>query len=312
MKKAVVALGGNALRRKGEPFTIEHQYKNVKKVIKPVVQLIEKGFKIAITHGNGPQVGVEFFRNLYTRDKFPPYPLDALNAETQGWIGYIIARAIREQLYEDRIDRDVVAIVTQVIVDKNDPAFSNPTKPIGDFFSKEEAMELMKKYGWKMVEDAGRGYRVVVPSPLPIGTVEGKIIKKLVDEGSIVIASGGGGIPVVRENHGKFRGVEAVIDKDRASSVLAREIGASLLMILTEVDYVYLNFGKPNEKPLERITLEQIERFYSEGHFPPGSMGPKIEAAIDFLKNGGEEVIITSIEKAHDALYNGMGTHIVV
>jgi len=309
MEKIIIALGGNALRRKGEPFTIEHQYNNAAKVIKPVVSLAEEGYKICITHGNGPQVGVEFFRNIIARDKFPPYTLDALNAETQGWIGYVIARAIRKQLHEDRVEKDVVAIVTQVVVDKNDEAFKNPTKPIGDFFTREEAEELMRQFGWVMKEDAGRGWRVVVPSPKPLRTVEANIIKKLVDEGVIVIAEGGGGIPVVEEN-GVLVGVEAVIDKDRASALLGKEIGASLFMILTEVDYVYVDFGKPTQKPLTHVTVDELRRYYKEGQFPEGSMGPKIEAAFDFLENGGREVIITSIERAHDALYNGFGTHI--
>jgi len=309
MEKIIIALGGNALRRKGEPFTIEHQYMNASKVIKPVVALAEEGYKICITHGNGPQVGVEFFRNIYSRHKFPPYPLDALNAETQGWIGYVISRAVRKQLREDKIDKEVVALVTQVVVDKDDPAFKNPTKPIGDFFTKEEAEELMKNFGWIMKEDAGRGYRVVVPSPKPLRTVEAPIISKLVDEGVIVIASGGGGIPVVEED-GVLKGVEAVIDKDRASALLGREIKADLFMILTEVDYVYVNFGKPDARPLKEVRVSELKKYYEEGQFPEGSMGPKIEAAFDFLENGGSKVIITSIERAHDALYNGFGTHI--
>lgn len=310
MEKIIIALGGNALRKRGEPFTIEHQFKNASKVIRPVVSLAEEGYKICITHGNGPQVGVEFFRNIYSRDKFPPYPLDALNAETQGWIGYIISRAVRQQLYEDQVERDVVAIVTQVVVDKDDPAFRNPTKPIGDFFTKEEADDLMHRFNWVMREDAGRGYRVVVPSPKPRRTVEAHIIEKLVDEGVIVVASGGGGIPVIEEN-GTLKGVEAVIDKDRASALLGKEIEADLFMILTEVDYVYVNFGKQDQKALHNIRVGELRKYYEEGQFPDGSMGPKIEAAFDFLENGGREVIITSIEKAHDALYEGYGTHIV-
>ncbi|MDD5572947.1 MAG: carbamate kinase [Candidatus Hydrothermia bacterium] len=310
MEKVIIALGGNALRRKGEPFTFEHQYNNASKVIRPVVSLAEDGYRICITHGNGPQVGVEFFRNIYSRDKFPPYPLDALNAETQGWIGYIISRAVRKQLYEDQVKRDVVALITQVVVDKHDPAFQNPTKPIGEFFTKEEAEDLMRRFKWVMKEDAGRGYRVVVPSPRPKRTVEAHIIEKLVDEGNIVVASGGGGIPVIEEN-GALKGVEAVIDKDRASALLGKEIGADLFMILTEVDFVYVNFGKKDQKALQKIKVDELKKFYEDGQFPEGSMGPKIEAAFDFLKNGGREVIITSIERAHDALYEGFGTHIV-
>ena len=308
--KAVVALGGNALLQKGEPMDIEHQYKNALRSVRAIASLVADGYKIAVTHGNGPQVGVTFFRNVYTSDKYPPYPLDALNAETQGWIGYLLCRAMRNVFGEIGLKNRAVAVVTQVLVDANDPAFQNPSKPIGNFFTKEEAEELMAKYGWKMIDDAGRGWRVVVPSPWPIKIVEGDIVRELVDEGTIVVAAGGGGIPVVEEN-GKLKGVEAVIDKDRASAVLAKEIGAELLIILTQIDVVYLNFGKPNAEPISRMTVSEAKEYLGEGHFAAGSMGPKVEAAIRFIEDGGKKVIITSLELAHEALEGKAGTVII-
>ena len=308
--KAVVALGGNALLQKGEPMDIQHQYKNALRSVKAIASLVADGYKIAVTHGNGPQVGVTFFRNVYTADKYPPYPLDALNAETQGWIGYLLCRAMRNTFGEMGLTNRAVALVTQVLVDKDDPAFQNPSKPIGNFFTREEAEELMKRYGWKMIDDAGRGWRLVVPSPWPKKIIEGDIVRKLVEEGTVVVAAGGGGIPVIEED-GELKGVEAVIDKDRASAVLAREIGAELLLILTQIDTVYLNFGKPDARPVRRMTVEEARRYLEEGHFAPGSMGPKIEAAVKFLEDGGKKVIITSLELAHEALEGRAGTEII-
>ncbi len=308
--KAVVALGGNALLQKGEPMDIEHQFKNALRSVRTIATLVADGYRIAVTHGNGPQVGVTFFRNVYTSTQYPPYPLDALNAETQGWIGYLLCRAMRNTFQEMGLTNRSVALVTQVLVDKDDPAFENPSKPIGNFFTKEEAEKLMAKYGWKMIDDAGRGWRVVVPSPWPKKIIEGDIVRELVDEGTVVVAAGGGGIPVIYEN-GQLKGVEAVIDKDRASAVLAREIGAELLIILTQIDTVYLNFGKPDARPISKMTVSEAERYLAEGHFAPGSMGPKIEAAVRFIKDGGQKVIITSLELAHEALEGKAGTQII-
>ncbi len=310
-RKVVIALGGNALRSKGETFTIEHQYNRAKRSLVPIVELIREGYRIVITHGNGPQVGVEFFRNILARDKYPPYPLDVLNAETQGWMGYIISLAITNRMAELNMRRHVTTVVTRVIVDKNDPAFRNPTKPIGNFFTESEMLELKKKFPSLVFKnDANRGYRVVVPSPKPLEVLEAGEIKKLVDDGEIVIAAGGGGIPIIKEDGG-FRGVEAVIDKDLASAVLARNIGAEKLVILTEVPYVYLDFGKPTQRELREVHLDEIKRHYAEGQFPPGSMGPKVEAAIEFLENGGDEVIITSLDLSLEAIHGKGGTRIV-
>lgn len=307
MKNAVIALGGNALLKKGEPKTFENQAKNVELTFEKLIDLFKDGLNVVITHGNGPQVGIEVLRNLCLKDKFPPFPLDALNANTEGWIGYIIARTLRNYFKRHNIKREVVAIVTQVIVDKDDPGFKDPTKPVGDFMTEEEAKEVARKYNWIVKEDAGRGYRRVVPSPIPKRTIEAPVIKKLYEEGTVVIATGGGGVPVIEED-GIIKGAQAVIDKDRASALLALEIGAEALIILTQVSYAYINFGKPNQKELKEVSLAEIKKYYNEGHFAKGSMGPKIEAAITFLENGGKEVIITSIEKAEEALEKRAGT----
>ncbi len=305
----VIALGGNALRKKGEDFSVETQYRNVLRSMQNLRPLFTPDRRIAITHGNGPQVGVEFHRNILARDWYPPYPLDVLNADTQGWIGYLIVNALHQVFLEHGIRRQATAVVTRVEVDPEDPAFQNPTKPIGDFYSEEEARRLQEVLGLPMREDAGRGWRAVVPSPWPRHVVEAPVIQELVQKGVVTVAVGGGGIPVVRRDHG-YQGVPAVIDKDRASAVLALEIGARRLIILTEVDRVYLNFGTPQAQPLEHLTLREAEQYLAEGHFPPGNMGPKIEAAIHFLRNGGREVIITSIERAHQALQGLAGTHL--
>ncbi len=305
----VIALGGNALRKKGEDFSVETQYRNVLRSMQNLRPLFTPERRIAITHGNGPQVGVEFHRNILARDWYPPYSLDVLNADTQGWIGYLIVNALHQVFLEHGIRRQATAVVTRVEVDPEDPAFQNPTKPIGDFYSEEEARRLQEVLGLPMREDAGRGWRAVVPSPWPRHVVEAPVIQELVQKGVVTVAVGGGGIPVVRRDHG-YQGVPAVIDKDRASAVLALEIGARRLIILTEVDRVYLNFGTPQAQPLEHLTLREAEQYLAEGHFPPGNMGPKIEAAIHFLRHGGQEVIITSIERAHQALQGLAGTHL--
>ncbi len=308
LETLVIALGGNALRKKGEDFSVETQYRNVLRSMQNLLPLFTPERRIAITHGNGPQVGVEFHRNILARDWYPPYPLDVLNANTEGWIGYLIVNALHQVFQEHGIQREALAVVTRVEVDPDDPAFQNPTKPIGDFYTEEEARKLQEVLGLPVREDAGRGWRAVVPSPWPRHVVEAPVIRGLVEQGVVTVAVGGGGIPVVRRDHG-YQGVAAVIDKDRASAVLALEIGARRLIILTEVDEVYLHFGTPQARPLHHLTVAEAERYLREGHFPPGNMGPKVEAALHFLKNGGKEVIITSIERAHEALQGRAGTH---
>jgi carbamate kinase len=309
-KTAVVALGGNAITREGEKDTISRQFANTKESLAGIVGLIRDGYNLAITHGNGPQVGNAILRVELAKDNATYLPLQICVADTEGGIGYMIEQCLQNRLREEGINRDVVTIVTQVVVDKNDPSIKNPTKFIGQFYSKEEAKSFAKKSGWVVKEDSKRGWRRVVASPVPLEIVEKKTVKKLVDIGTIAIAAGGGGVPVYREN-GELKGLDAVIDKDRASAVLAHDIGAELLLILTGVEKVALNFGTLLQRDLDKVTLKDLKEYLVEGHFPPGSMGPKIEAAIQFLESGGKEVIITSIEKAHESVKKKAGTRIV-
>ncbi len=307
--RAVVALGGNALRKKGEPFDLETHEKNARIAAESLREFLLDN-EVVITHGNGPQVGEEFFRNVFTSGKVFTMSLDYLNAETQGWIGYLLEKSIRNAFLRHGESRSIATLVTLVRVDASDPAFQNPTKYVGRFFSREEAEELREKYGWTFKEDADRGWRVVVPSPEPLEVLNADAVSTLLEAGFVVIAAGGGGIPVVVEN-GEIRGVEAVIDKDLASARLASQIGADTLIILTEVEKVYLNYGKPDQKPLDRVRVDELERYYREGHFPPGNMGPKVRAVIDFLRRGGKRAIITSLYTFREALEGKTGTHVL-
>ncbi len=307
--RAVVALGGNALRRKGEPFDIETHEKNARIAAESLYDFLLEN-EVVITHGNGPQVGEEFFRNVFTSGKVFTMSLDYLNAETQGWIGYLLEKNLRNVFLRHGEHKSIATLVTLVRVDAGDPAFQNPTKYVGRFFSREEAEELRKKYGWTFREDADRGWRVVVPSPEPMEVLNADAVSALLKSGFVVIAAGGGGIPVVVED-GQIRGVEAVIDKDLASARLASQIGADTLIILTEVEKVYLNYGSPQQKPLDRVRVDELEKYYGEGHFPPGNMGPKVKAVIDFLRRGGKRAIITSLYRFGDALEGKTGTHIL-
>lgn len=310
-KTAVVALGGNAISREGEEDTIPKQFENTNKSLTSIVELIKEDYHLAITHGNGPQVGNAILRVELARSKAPALPLYVCVADTEGGMGFMVEQCLKNRLQKERIEREVVAVITQVIVDKNDPAIRNPSKFIGQFYSKEEAENFAKERGWVMKKDSNRGYRRVVASPMPKEIVEKKTIKTLVKEGVVVIAAGGGGIPVCYNEDGTLQGIEGVIDKDRASAVLARDIEAELLLILTGVEKVFLNFGTLLQKELDKITVAEARQFLAEGHFPPGSMGPKIEAAISFLEAGGKEVIITSIDKAHEAVLGKAGTKII-
>jgi carbamate kinase len=295
-KIAVVALGGNALLRGNEVGTIQQQEKNTYETCLHLIKLIKDGYELVITHGNGPQVGNIMLRNEagYREYKIPQMPLDICVADSQGGIGYMIERQIKNILREHKIRKNVVTIVTQVVVDKNDPAFSEPTKPVGGFYLREEAELMARARGYIFKEDPRkRGWRRVVPSPEPKEIVNKKIIRDLVKRGNIVIAAGGGGVPVYRDEKKNLVGVEAVIDKDLASSLLAQEIGAEVFYILTDVPNVYLNFHKPNQIALEKITVHKAEEYLSSDEFADGSMGPKIQAAIYFVKNGGKETIIT-------------------
>ena len=303
--KAVVALGGNALVKPGQKGTSEEQFSTTMETVKSIIKMIKNGWDVVITHGNGPQVGSILLQQEVAKSVAPSMPLDICVAQSQGQIGYMIQQCMLNVLKKEGIDKEVASIVTQVLVDKNDPAFENPTKPVGPIYKYDEAI-LRLKEGYRMSRQKG-GWRIVVPSPDPISIIEGAIIKKLIDDGVIVIAVGGGGIPVVEED-GMLVGREAVIDKDLASERLATEIDAHVLLILTDVDAVYINYGSKNQKKLKKVSLKEIEEYYYDGQFPLGSMGPKILAAIRFLRNGGKKAIICSIKDAWDALQEKAGT----
>lgn len=305
----VIAIGGNAILQPGQKGTVEEQLDNIGKSCRPIIDLIKKGYKVVLTHGNGPQVGNALLQSETARDIVPAEPLDVCVAETQGSLGYLITQSLGNMMKEQGLPRKITSVFTQALVDINDPAFNNPTKPIGPFYSKERANQIAAEAKVTMTEDSGRGYRRLVPSPQPTSIVEKDVVRDLVAAGYVVLAAGGGGVPVVRQGL-NLSGVEAVIDKDRASALLATEIGASRLVILTGVDHVKINFGRPNEQKLKKLSVEQAKQYLAAGEFPPGSMGPKIEAAISFLEQGGQEVIITSIEKVNLALTGEVGTRI--
>ncbi|MCX7023281.1 MAG: carbamate kinase [Spirochaetes bacterium] len=309
-KTIVVALGGNALIEEGTEGTIEQQFENTRKSMDAIVGLIKEGHRVVLTHGNGPQAGVHLIRNEAGSSQVPPSPLNVIVADTQGSIGYMIQQSLVNELIRHGVRKDVVTVITQVVVDKNDPSMVNPTKYVGPFF-KAEDLETCRKKGWVMKEDPGRGYRRVVASPIPIDVVEKSVIHDLLDDDKLVIAVGGGGVPVCLNADGTYTGVDAVIDKDRASALLASLIDADELLILTGVDKVAINYKKPSMKVLDTMTVAEAERYMAEGQFPKGSMGPKMEAAIDFVKRGGNHVIITSLEKAQAAVDGLAGTKIV-
>ncbi|MCP4569313.1 MAG: carbamate kinase [FCB group bacterium] len=309
-KRAVVALGGNAITRENIEDTISNQFFHTRSALESIVELAGQGYDLCITHGNGPQVGNALLRVELARGKAPILPLGICVADTEGGMGYMIEQSIQNRLDHESIDRRSCTIITQMVVDANDPSITNPTKYIGQFYSEEQARKLAAESGWKVKADGDRGWRRVVASPLPITCVEKNIIKTLIDNRVIVIAAGGGGVPVYVDPERGYEGVDAVIDKDRASAVLGREIGAGILMLLTSVDQVAINFGQPDQKNLGKISASQLKTYFEEGHFPAGSMGPKVEAALDFLQNGGQEVIITSFELAAPALVGEAGTRI--
>ncbi|PID27621.1 MAG: carbamate kinase [Candidatus Cloacimonadota bacterium] len=308
-KKAVIALGGNAIIQAGQKGTVTEQFANTRESLTGVVELIKKGYRLAVTHGNGPQVGNFLLQQLAGMDKdVAPLPLGVLNAATEGTMGYMIEQSLKNLLIKEKIECEAVTIISQVLIDKNDPSMLNPSKPVGPFYNEEMANKMKSDYGWTMAEDSGRGFRQVVPSPMPQKIIPAKLIKEAIENGQIVIACGGGGIPVYMKEDGTYEGVDAVIDKDFASALLALEIGAEKLVILTGVDRVAVNFGKENQKDLEKLSVSEAKRYYEEGQFPKGSMGPKILAACKFIENGGKEVLITSIEKIADAFEGKTGT----
>jgi carbamate kinase len=310
MKSALIAIGGNSLIRAGEKGTNAEQLANARRTAAAIVRLVADGYRLVITHGNGPQVGADLLRSERAFDQVPPLPLDVCGAATQGEIGYLLAQSLRHELAASRVSTPVVSVVTQTVVSRDDPAMLHPTKPIGPFYLRAEAEQRRATLGWQIVEDAARGYRRVVPSPEPIEIVELEVIRGLVNDGVLVIACGGGGIPVVQTSGG-VQGIEAVIDKDRASALLALKLGVDLFAISTDVDRVYLDYKKASQRPLEFVTVAEIDAHYRAGHFPPGNMGPKIESVLRFLKGGGQEAIITSYEHLHAAVTGNAGTHIV-
>ena len=308
-KLAVVAVGGNSLIKDSQHKTIPDQYTATVETSVHIAGMIEQGWDVVLTHGNGPQVGFILRRSELSVKELHPVPLDFCGADTQGAIGYMFQRALRNEFKKRGIKKQAATVVSQVLVDSNDPAFQNPSKPIGSFMDKDAALGHKEKEGWSVVEDAGRGWRRVVPSPLPKALVERDAVESLIQAGFVVVCSGGGGIPVVEKN-GELVGVEAVIDKDFAGSLLARSIKADLFLISTAVEKVALNYNKPDQKWLDRMTLAEAKQYLAEGHFHKGSMGPKIQAIIWYLEAGGKEALITNPENIERALKGETGTRI--
>ncbi|MCB2229279.1 carbamate kinase [bacterium] len=310
-KTAIVALGGNAITLPGQEDTIANQFANTRNSLAGIVELARSGYNLVVTHGNGPQVGNALLRVELARGRAPELPLGVLVADTEGGMGYMIEQSLQNRLRIEGIDRPVVTIITQMLVNRDDPAILNPTKYVGQFYNEVESTVFAETRGWQMKKDANRGWRRVVPSPAPYKAVAGDTIKKLVADGTIVIAGGGGGIPVYVDDKGNFEGIDAVIDKDLASAVIGNEIGAGILSILTSVDKVALNFGQPNQVDLDELTVSELKEHIKAGQFPAGSMGPKIQAAISFIENGGNLVTITSFANAAQAVFGKAGTRII-
>lgn len=308
-QKVVIALGGNAILQPKQQATYENQLENIRKSCEVIARIVKQGYEVIITHGNGPQVGNILRQQDEAKEVVPPFPLHVCSAESQGFIGYIMNQCLQNELQKLGLNNSVISMLTQTEVSKEDPAFQNPTKPIGVFYSEEEAQRLAEEKGWIVKEDAGRGWRRVVPSPMPKSIIGADLIQSLTDQGTIVIAAGGGGIPVSRQSDGTLEGVEAVIDKDRSGYQLAQDVNADVFMILTDVQNVYVNYGKPNQKSLETISLEEAKQYADEGQFSAGSMGPKMESAIGFAEKGGTAVIC-SLDQADLALEGKAGTRI--
>jgi carbamate kinase len=315
--KVIVALGGNAIKQAHEAGTAEEQFKNCEttsEALALIVSEFKDGDWLAVTHGNGPQSGNLDVQQVLGKEKVPAQPLDVVGAMTQGQIGYMLMNTLQKHLRSHGLDHDVIAVVNQVVVDPNDPEFEgeNASKPVGNFFSEEEAKQLKAEHPDYVVKNvkpsAEKGWRRTVPSPMPARNAEVSAIDKILKTGIIVIASGGGGIPVMEDADGNFQGLEAVIDKDRAGEVLAEGLGADTFMVLTDVEHAILNYGKDNEQPVGQVTLDEMKKYAAEGHFGAGSMGPKVEAAMKFVEWGGERSIITSLNSAHAALNGKTGT----
>ena len=304
----MIALGGNALSPRDEIGTINQQFSHTRESLNAIMHFVDLGYNICLTHGNGPQVGDELLRMNLTHNEIPSLPLGLCVAETQGSIGYMIQQSLQNALKQKNINREVVTLITQTIVDSDDPSIKNPTKFIGQRFSKNEAEKMVKKFGWKIKEQNTDEWRQVVPSPLPRYIEHGRSIQTLVDKGIIVIASGGGGIPASYDGDGNLEGLDAVVDKDLSAALLGRVIKSSELWIITDIDQVYLNFGSKNQEPLKEITSLEVKKYQKEGHFQIGTMEPKIKAATYFLKHHGEKVVITSIDRVEEAINGTNGT----
>jgi len=310
-KIALIAIGGNALLEAKQKGLQEEQLENARECAEMFANVIKEGFALCIVHGNGPQVGNILVQQDAVANRIPPYTLDICVAMTQGSMGYMIERLLLDRLHQMDMKIPVTTVLTEVLVDNQDPGFLSPTKPVGPFYEELRAHELMKEKGWRMTEDTGRGWRKVVSSPKPLEIIQFEAIKTLLDTGHCVIAGGGGGIPVIRDLSGLLVGVEAVIDKDRLSSLLATQLGVHTYVILTSVPKVALDFGKPTQRWIDRMTASEATKHLNEGQFPPGSMGPKIESALAFIKAGGHEVLITTPEALKKEQYDKIGTHIV-
>src|SRR2546428_11823641 len=309
--KVRVSRGGNAILKHGRKGTAEEQAVNVENTAKHPAALLRRGERIAITHGTGPQVGTIRLKNNIAKGALPPMPLDVCGAESQGMIGYMLQRALRSELESGGPNDPVPTIVSQTLVDAEDPAFKNPTKPVGPFYTATEARQLRESKGWHIISDSGRGYRRVVPSPTPLDILEKETIIRLFETGTVVISVGGGGVPVIRDKDGKIRGVEAVLDKDRTAALLGKILGAETLLILTDVEKVFINYGKADQRALDRMTVQECRKYLPESQFPAGSMGPKIESAVSFLSGSSRKrVVIASLEKAEEALKGSAGTTI--
>ena len=310
-KVAVIAFGGNALLRPQDHGTQEEQFTLSWKATRWLVEIIHRGYELAIVHGNGPQVGNIMIQVEEAITKIPPQSLDVAVAQTQGSMGFMLANQLRNRLHEEQLDKEVAVVMTEVEVDRDDPAFESPTKPVGPYFTSYRANLLMQEHGWQMVEDAGRGWRKVVASPMPTRIVGCHLLKRLVENGALLVAGGGGGVPVYRDVGGYFRGVEAVIDKDYVASMLAQELEADLFIVLTQVPMIAENFGRPNQRWLRRLPVAKALEMMAAHQFPPGSMGPKVQASIDFVKATGKEVLITDEDSLKRALEGQAGTFLV-
>jgi len=310
MKVALVAFGGNAILKADEQGLQEEQLRNSEDACRRLVEVIRQGYEMVIVHGNGPQVGNIWIQMQEAATKIPPFSLDVCGAMSEGSMGYMLQRSLLNQLHTRGIHKGVVTLITQVVVDPHDPLFHKPTKPIGPFYPPYLAEWFRREKGWHMEEDSGRGWRKVVPSPRPIQVVEEEVIKRLLEVGSVVIAAGGGGIPVYITKDEQLKGIEAVIDKDRTASLLARSIGAELFIILTQVPQVYLHYGTPQQEALRELSVGKAREYLRQGEFPPGSMGPKVESAIEFIEARGGEVLITSVGELEAALRGEGGTRI--